>query len=516
MRIDKNNLPTDLVRKLKSVGFVIANFPGLFEFGRIRIPKTFNELHGSMIQNDIILITNNGDRWVCSYDQISCQITGVGKFMNFYGVALYWFMVLTYRGNGEFDVNIFSPKYSEIIYFKASHNDTKIEEKEAVNLEVPLNPFTTEELDGASLFFNVSWSDFHFFKLVILPVHLNGLYDKVPVSVKLYHIYKNWSNGERITVWLFNRCWKIEIEWCNYYFMFGRGWRKFVIETYIRLGDTCIFECTGNRYEFNICKERHEVHDFIIANSDLRGMLPISLGNSFGNLLLKVVEFVMPSNQSWSICFRENPSSFIFTKEFAPYYGLKENFVIVFEYLGHSRFFVRIFDQKSVEISYLNLRKTSKRDDVFWGSKYIFGFAKGNLIDFTGLRNMKGIVKKYLKMVDKACVGHKLTLLEKDKNFFGRFVIVLRCSSIDHKLYNVYIGNFMISFLKDWSNGLVSRLIAHKRHWRVVISLQPDMCKLGRGWEKFARDNDLSGGDLCIFTLLNCVRKIFRVDIIRM
>lgn len=82
----------------------------------------------------------------------------------------------------------------------------------------------------------------------------------------MYEIFKNWNNGERITMWLFNKCWEVEIEWCNYYCMFGLGWSKFVEEVDIRIGDSCIFECTGNRLEFNICIERDEEHDFFIVN----------------------------------------------------------------------------------------------------------------------------------------------------------------------------------------------------------------------------------------------------------
>lgn len=120
-------------------------------------------------------------------------------------------------------------------------------------------------------------------------------------------------------------------------------------------------------------------------------MLPISLRNSLGNLLSTVVEFVMPNNQIWSIYYRRNLASFIFIKEFASFYGLKENFIVVFEYLGNSRFLVRIYDQRSVEISYISLSKRSKRDgEIFMKLKYHFGFPKGGVIDVIGFEKIKG------------------------------------------------------------------------------------------------------------------------------
>lgn len=78
-----------------------------------------------------------------------------------------------------------------------------------------------------------------------------------------------------------------------------------------------------------------------------------------------------------------------------------------------------------------------------------------------------------------------------------------------------YIGNLARSFLKDWENGYASRLIAHKRQWRVLIDLKHNMCKFGSGWDKFIEDNDLDEGDVCVFNLLNCAEIIFRVDVIR-
>ncbi|KAK1363607.1 hypothetical protein POM88_039168 [Heracleum sosnowskyi] len=429
---------TYLATKLTVSGFVVANFPCFFEFGRLRIPKKFNEQYGPTIPNDIVLITENGDRWFCEYDHMSCRIIG------------------------------------------ALHSDVKNDEKHMVAFKVSRNDSIIEKKDGALFFFNVSWSDFSFFRLVIQSVHLNAEYDKVPICEDMYENFKNWNNGERITLWLLNKCWEVQIEWSDYYCMFGIGWSKFVKDADIGIGDTCIFECTGNRLKFNICIERGEVHDFIIGNPDLcwvkffqivffqsleqdRIVLPISLWDSLGKVLSASVEFVMPSNQTWSICYERDSSSFVFIKDFATFYELKEDFFVTFEYLGHSSFFVRIFDKSSLEISYFKLYKTSKGDTILLNSEYQFGFAKGNLVDVIYFRNSKGIVKDYVEMLDKFYDGSTLLSLSKRRRIFGRFVIILGCSSSNHKLHNVYIGNFVRSFSKDWTNGSISRHVNGRR-----------------------------------------------------
>lgn len=88
-------------------------------------------------------------------------------------------MVMTYFGKDEFGVNIFSSKCCEILYSKVVQTDVKIEDKKVVDLVNSPNHFITNEKNGALFLFNVSWSDFSFFRLVIRSVHLNGLHNKV-------------------------------------------------------------------------------------------------------------------------------------------------------------------------------------------------------------------------------------------------------------------------------------------------------------------------------------------------
>lgn len=195
-------------------------------------------------------------------------------------------------------------------------------------------------------------------------------------------------------------------------------------------------------------------------------VLPILLHDSLGKILSGVVEFVMPSNRTWSIRYERERSSFTFLKDFTTFYNIEENFILTFEYLENSSFLVRIFDQSSLEISYFKLCKISKRRDIFWRSQCQFGFAKGNLIDVFRFKNIKGndlcilkyllgfffvldlltfvlvsslsdIVKDYVDMLEKMCDGSSLVSLWNGRHGCGGFVLVLGYSSTDQKLHNV-------------------------------------------------------------------------------
>ncbi|XP_074358649.1 uncharacterized protein LOC141697967 isoform X3 [Apium graveolens] len=177
-------------------------------------------------------------------------------------------------------------------------------------------------------------------------------------------------------------CWKVEIEWCKCQRVFSTGRSKFVKEADIRVGDSCFFECTGDRLEYNIC--------------------------------------------------------------------------------------------------------IAREDD----------------------RSFKELLDKYYE-------GDMFISFMKERHILDRFVIVLACPRSDRKFNNVYIGSLARQFSNDWINGASSILIAHQRQWRVVVKFKHNMCKLGIGWDKYSRDNDLGEGDICVFNLLKYDRKIFRVDVIR-
>ncbi|XP_074358647.1 uncharacterized protein LOC141697967 isoform X2 [Apium graveolens] len=146
--VESDDACLSVIKQVRT-GFVVGNFPDFFEYGKIRISKKFNKIYGSMIPKDIVLIIDNGDRWFCVYDHIRCQVVGVENFMEFYGVAMLWFLVMTYYGNDEFGVNIYSPRCCEIFYPSAN---VMIEEEFMNDLEVPVDVSIVEEKESALFF----------------------------------------------------------------------------------------------------------------------------------------------------------------------------------------------------------------------------------------------------------------------------------------------------------------------------------------------------------------------------
>lgn len=78
----------------------------------------------------------------------------------------------------------------------------------------------------------------------------------------MYHVFKKFKYGQKISLSLLKRKWEITIEYYNFNCLFGCGWSVCAKELELCLGDTCILEPTDNPCEFNICVFRHEKYDF--------------------------------------------------------------------------------------------------------------------------------------------------------------------------------------------------------------------------------------------------------------
>ncbi|KAK1405313.1 hypothetical protein POM88_004918 [Heracleum sosnowskyi] len=384
---------------------------------------------------------------------------------------------------------------------------------EMVDIKVFNNHSFIEERSGALLFFNVAYSGSGVFSFVVQSSHLNEEVGKVVVCEDLYHLLKKFRNVEKITLWLLKTKWEVGIEWYDYHCVLGNGWSLFARDLELCLGDTCIFESTNNALEFNVCVFKREEYDFVMFEPDLHGVkffqlvmsdslegcrivLPILFGYYLVKSISSVVEFVMPSNQTWSICYEDDPPRFSLLKDFASFYGLRENFVVIFEYIGYSRFFVRIFDQNSVEIVYLKLMKS-------------LGIAT-DLVKSKNPKGEEGTIKEYFELHDDIYESPNLLLLSKESHVVCEFTVAFFSSEIGEKMQDVYVCNSLETFSGDWINDSVSRFIAHGRQWRVEVKLESNICRFGHGWNEFVRDNDLVAGDICILKLVNFVGRLIQ------
>nr|XP_017221619.1 PREDICTED: B3 domain-containing transcription factor VRN1-like isoform X1 [Daucus carota subsp. sativus] len=227
--------------------------------------------------------------------------------------------------------------------------------------------------------------------------------------------------------------------------------------------------------------------------------------------------------------------------KFADCYSISFGYLLVFEYMGDSKFQVFIFDPSSLEIDY-PLASNDKPDAVKSAQ------VKRRLIDIDesetsdnssssddssssdyAVRYCKKKKAKSTSSEESANLGLEKAPTEvqkdratavanafKSKNPF--FVHAMKASHIVGGGWpNVYIPKTFKDAYKKWQSNEKLILDVEGNSWIVSCNLNLNcrQCRISRGWTIFARENSLVVGDVCVFELINRSSKRFKVFISR-
>uniref|UniRef100_A0ACD6A6Z2 Uncharacterized protein n=1 Tax=Avena sativa TaxID=4498 RepID=A0ACD6A6Z2_AVESA len=230
------------------------------------------------------------------------------------------------------------------------------------------------------------------------------------------------------------------------------GWRKFVQENDVEVGDICIFELLEI---YEICTM--EVH--IIHAKDFRRPSHLRVEERRKDAT-KTVEH---SHSRSQLVQMQSPSV-----------------------------------DREIQVQRDNSSQRNKRDSLM--SEYI-----------DALSGCMGVGLKHLTPIQKKAVKRKLQLIDSEipicvvvmhnSNVTGRF-----CLSISKKYVDKYLGDEVRSI---W-------LERHGRKYQVTLGRKPKNNRVVSGWAKFVRENKLQAGDICLFELLrHCKLPAMKVHILR-
>ena len=96
-------------------------------------------------------------------------------------------------------------------------------------------------------------------------------------------------------------------------------------------------------------------------------------------------------------------------------------------------------------------------------------------------------------------------------NFAFEFYI---CGSINLTL----LQNIPLRFVKrhfTTDDNKTTLRVSSRRTWTLKYCIRRRDAKLSSGWRKFARDNYLQVGDVCVFELINSTANLLKVVIFR-
>ncbi|XVF15620.1 hypothetical protein REPUB_Repub09cG0169900 [Reevesia pubescens] len=295
--------------------------------------------------------------------------------------------------------------------------------------------------------------------------------------------------------------------------------------------------------------------------------IPIKFVKKYGNAMSNQALLKVPSGKIWLVELSKCDGQIWFQKgwrEFAEYYSLCRGHFLVFRYEGNCDFHVLIFDMSASEIDY----PYTKADSVSDGNSQDFNVQEAEddvsveIIEETGPCNKKrekspiqcprpqkmmktNLTNKTEKILNSEYLGPrfkpygnkasgtKLEKLEGNTNsscfkqedgvleatcrfasnvqFFRR---VVHPSYLTHGHVDVPF-EFVKKHFKPETEYLA--LQVSDRFWSVRTLIYPRyrIAKLAAGWCKFARENSLKVGDVCVFELITSSDAKLNVSIFR-
>ncbi|BFG37897.1 hypothetical protein CerSpe_241710 [Prunus speciosa] len=262
--------------------------------------------------------------------------------------------------------------------------------------------------------------------------------------------------------------------------------------------------------------------------------IPVKFLTRYGENLSSPVHLKLPSGAEMEIELRRcNDGGVWFDKgwpEFSKFCSLDYGNWLVFGYEGNSNFHVFIFDRTATEIEYPKPKmeetdSDSEQEEDDDDDDDESGHARGEIKrendmptkkDFGGSSSGRIFVKRTPDVLGRT---HPLTKSEKAlalqranafESEYPYFLVAIQPVYI-HRGYLHLPSKFARRHLvKQPARNIILKIL-DGRTWLVEFKYGTSIARFQHGWLAFARDNNLKVGDVCVFVLIDCNKRIFEV-----
>ncbi|KAL6272645.1 hypothetical protein ACE6H2_023337 [Prunus campanulata] len=225
----------------------------------------------------------------------------------------------------------------------------------------------------------------------------------------------------------------------------------------------------------------------------------------YGDNLSSPVHLKLPSGAEMEIQLRRCNDGWVwFDKgwpEFSKFCSLNYGNWLVFGYEGNSNFHVFVFDETGTEIEYPKpkMEETDSEEEEEEDDDDESGHARGEI------KSTRIFVKRTPDVLGRThplTKSEKALALQRANAFESEYPYLLVA------IQPVYVHRgYLVGFPYNTLLTPTSRCQCEKR-----LSKDTSLSKSKiRGWLAFARDNNLKVGDVCVFVLIDCNKRIFEV-----
>ncbi|KAK1369119.1 hypothetical protein POM88_035211 [Heracleum sosnowskyi] len=271
---------------------------------------------------------------------------------------------------------------------------------------------------------------------------------------------------------------------------------------------------------------------FFVSSSQ---MIPRKFMTAYGDDLVDFIFLEAPAGSIWQVKLERSNSEVWLQNgwpDFAAHYSICSGHLLVFRYEGNSHFHVIILDKSATEVEY-PLSATSQSENTYLGT----GFGKRKEVTNDGIGRKEDFINyvalsaQYTETVS-ACAkaSHQVnkktvqvttdakhdralesaTAFQSTNPFFeikmSPSYVSGRSLSVPRKFFTTYITQNHCNVILQLSQG---------KTWPLNCRISRRAAKLSSGWNLFAQENSLVVGDVCVFELINCSKRLFSVSIFR-
>ncbi|KAK7310190.1 hypothetical protein RJT34_07529 [Clitoria ternatea] len=266
--------------------------------------------------------------------------------------------------------------------------------------------------------------------------------------------------------------------------------------------------------------------------ADTKLKLTKSFTRKYGGGISNPLFLKPPDGTEWEICWTKNDGEVWFQKgweEFAKYYSLDHGHLLLFEYKGPSNFDVHIFDTSALEIDYpyrcthdgkgynsddsveileqSPCQKNLVRSTVSSANPSLQNSLRFNFSE----EGDEGICNTECPKVEQLGSTKISVALRKASTLKPKhpsFMLVMKPPFVNGEYLKVP-QHFAEKYLKK-RHAVVLLEVLDGRSWPVIYS---DL-RISMGWQKFASENNLNVGDVCVFELIHKIQGLcFKVSI---
>uniref|UniRef100_A0A0D3FLC9 TF-B3 domain-containing protein n=1 Tax=Oryza barthii TaxID=65489 RepID=A0A0D3FLC9_9ORYZ len=383
--------------------------------------------------------------------------------------------------------------------------------------------------------------------------------------------YLPFNNGQELMLRHRDKSWKVRFyRFKNKSRKLTQGWKRFVHDNYLRMGDLCLFEILKNKYTMNMrrpgarCREGHahfngnhidgQYKNFfkvMIGRFRERMIIPNEFLQYFRGKIPRTIKLQLRDGCTYDVQVTKNLGKISLQsgwKAFVTAHDLQMGDFLVFSYDGISKLKVLIFGPSGCEKvhsrptlknathcgekweeplhissnshdlpvkSPQNVSKSEKQWDSSEQENDTANIEEVALQgdDLQGHPVLNCILPKHTRLTDmqKQQLESKVGAIHSEIPIYG---CILRKSRVHGKSQTVDICREYADVYLPFKE-LNMTLQRHGKNWEVLCRTKDTRTKrLSTGWSRFAQENNLQVGDICLFELLKKKEYSMNVHII--